>query len=65
MNDIYVTHKGSTRAAIHIDYIKSSTEIVIDGWFDTMCALPARRMTLKQFFAELGIDEAEIRKALK
>jgi hypothetical protein len=48
---------------IDITFTRSTQTLRIGGWYDSMVGIAPTTMTLEEFFKQLGITEADCKKA--
>lgn len=52
-------------AGVDIAFIRAHQTIVIGGWYDHMVGIEAETLSLREFFARVGITERDCRKAFR
>lgn len=56
---------GDGSSGVSVTYIKSRGQIWVNGWYDTFGGIQGIDMPLSEFFKQLGITEADCKKAYK
>lgn len=62
MTKLYIP-PNADHSGISIDWVKTAKRLDISGWYDTCVGIESQSFTLREFFDQLGITEADCKKA--
>ena len=61
---VIICPPDADRSGIQVRFTKASQSLNISGWYDTFVGIEPTTISLRDFLKQLGITEAQCRKAL-